>query len=689
MPDQDAVAKQSVQSRAEDSPFFSSDVVPDAGGFFWLSLARYNDAAPPYDIIYPNARDRWLQNIARQESMMAAAVYAMKTRAQTLDFKISGPEAAKNRAEEMLLNPGLGDNYLSLVGKVIDDFYTSNNGVFIERIAPGDPRKPVGEREILGFAHLDSRLCWRTYDPEFPVIYTNPVTSERHAMHRDRVVMLADNVQPNEMARGVGLCAVDRALQWVRIIRDSTIYREEKVAGKFTRAVGWAEGITKNQLRQALNAVDADQEMHDMVVYNKIPFITAPVNAAGQMGGVKLNMLDLASLPDGFVFKDDLTLYAYVLSFCFGVDAREFWPMTQSGATRADAAIQHLKAQGKGFGLLIRALTWVFRQVLPASVVMEYDFTDDEQDKLVAQLQREKTDTYDIALKAGAINALEMRALMIADGTLDEQILSSLEIPANEITMGSGQDTQATENLREDETADELAQPASVEPSDDDPSTKKKAVDPAVGYRSRVNGLVRALWRGDMNAFEFVDNMNSAIDFWFRRAWYAEIALYGLKPDDMTDAEKNRLQDEINGQLVYLLPFMRAILDNSKANGGALLPLLQRAEMWVNRIAEIRMIAANMAQADQPAEWVVGPTEHCETCLFYEGKVYRRSIWEKYLGPLDLLPRGHGLDCKGYRCQCELANTDKPILSGRPPIWKPSQKAHHHGLEISHHSHHA
>lgn len=471
------IERQSIQGRAEDSARFGQgDVIPDTGLFF-LSLASYQDAAPEYNFIYPNARDRWLQDIARQESMMAAAIYAMKTRAQTLDYAINGPEAAKTRAENLLMQPGLGDSYTAFVGKVIDDLYAANNGVFIERIAGGSPRAPIGDREILGFAHLDSRLCWRTFDPEFPVIYTNPQDGTRHAMHRDRVIMTADNVQPNELARGVGFCAVDRALQWVRIIRDSTIYREEKVAGRFTRAVGWAEGITKEQLRKALSAVDSTDEAQDLVIYNRIPFLATPINAAGQQGTVKLNLLDLASIPDGFVFKDDVTLYAYILSFCFGVDAREFWPMTSSGATRADASIQHLKSQGKGFGFLIRTLEWIFRQCLPKTVTFEYDFTDDEQDKLVADLHKVKSDMYLSIASAGIIQPLEARALMIADGILDGAILENLDLPVERMDSGNTPD-EADALGGETEEADET----DLEESD----VPGEQPEPAVNSKKKV-----------------------------------------------------------------------------------------------------------------------------------------------------------------------------------------------------------
>ena len=197
-------------------------------------------------------------------------------------------------------------------------------------------------------------------------------------------------------------------------------------------------------------------------------------------------------------------------------------------------------------------------------------------------------------------------------------------------------------------------------------------------YRRDVNAAVRNLWSGDETAFDFLERMDRAIHLWFRWVWDEEGARYGIQPQDYTPEEQNALEQAIARQQAYLLPFMNAILASSEANGGHLLPLLQRGDMWVTALEQVRQMAANFFAADQPAEWVVGPTEHCETCLFYEGRVYRRSVWKKYLEPYGLLPRtrgaNSGLICRGFKCQCNLADTRKPITPGRPPIFKATGK---------------
>lgn len=192
-------------------------------------------------------------------------------------------------------------------------------------------------------------------------------------------------------------------------------------------------------------------------------------------------------------------------------------------------------------------------------------------------------------------------------------------------------------------------------------------------YRRALTRAVSDLWAGRANGFDFIDAADRAVETWFRQEWYAGAALCGVQPDELTIEEQDALASEINQQITFLIPFMNDILNGSEARGGPLMPFLQRVELWVNDLGRIRTHAQNMACADQKAEWVYGDTiSHCPSCSFYEGKVYRRSVWEKYLGPAGLLPRtkGGALSCGGWRCLCSLENTNQPANRGRPPIWK-------------------
>lgn len=674
-------ARYSVQSRAEDSKAApGSDV--NGVGMFWLGLGQRIDEEIPWNPTYPNIRDRFLIDFARKEPMVAAARYSMKTRVSTLNYTMNAPPRTKKFAQELLNNPGLGDNLPNVVQKLSDDLDTSDNGAFLELWRPGSPTSDAGSRPVVGFAHLDSRQCWRSFDPEFPVWYTNPITGAVRKIHRSRVVMASDNPQPIELARGIGFCSVSRALRWTRIIRNILTYTDEKVSGDFTRAIGAVSGITARQLEKGLKDNVEEAERKGFVNYKGIPIFATPGDDAAQE--VKIMLQDLASIPDGFDFKTDIELYAYVLAFCFGVDAREFWPISQGLGSKGEATIQNMKARGRGIGNRIQTIEYMIRQCLPATVEFESDFVDDEQDEMQTRIHKDRQTIYSTALRDGGINNLEYRALLIADGIIDGKLLEDLDIPVtsddNADEEGEVDSLESNTNDSADPTDTAVASMALKATVTEEAVSLKTASD----YRKALRSLVRGYWKGDLGAFDFVDSMNSAINRHFHRAWIEGAKAFGITNAEMTDEEKTRLELEINTEISYVTLFADSIEEESKANGGKLGPLFDRVELWVNNYGRIVSLAGSMAAADKKSQWAYGDTiKHCVDCSTYAGRVYRNSVWRKFLEPYDAMPRGHGLACSGFQCDCSLKPTSEPVSKGRPPIPKgpskgPGKKEHDH-----------
>lgn len=657
-------SKYSVQGRADDTNFVA---FPDAiGGNIFVHIGNIADEAPDWNALYPNRRDRYLKQFMRSDTMLANGVYSMKTRLQTLNYTVNGSPRAKKYTLELLQNPGLGDSLIDIAGKWTDDLLTSDNGAFLELWRPGNPLKDAKNAPVVGFAHLDSRQCWRSFDPEYPVWYTNPQTGQIRKIHASRVLMTSDNPQPQELARNIGFCAVSRAWRWAHLIRSVMIYRDEKVTGRFTRAIGAIKGVNAKQVKDALRATDDDADSKGFVVYKGVPFLVNPGTDAA--ADVDIILQDLASLGDGFEFRTDIDLYAYVLAFSFGVDAREFWPATASGATKADASIQNMKARGRGLGFLIQSFEWAIRQCIPDTVEFTFDYTDDEQDEMQARIHKQRTDILALAVDKQAINGLEMRALMIADGIIDGTLLEQLDMPVDTDTPQDGESPQQ-----------EALEANSQDPADptDTPAEAAASRKSITAYHDTLAYYVRALWEGSYGYYDFLNAYQNAIRNGFTEAWDAGAALCGMTPDDRTDAETTRLNLEIFSEYAYVTGFAQAIIAGSKANGGTLDAFAPRLTMWANAYARVLTVAQTMACADQKARWIEGPTsDGCVDCKGYNGRVYRNSVWMKFLQPYDALPKGRGLFCKGYNCQCILDQTSAPVTKGFPPRPVGGFKAH-------------
>lgn len=420
---------QSVQSRAERSPWGVEANPPILGGWtadggFLIQVGGLIDKLPHWSI-FPGQRDAALRRLARQEPIMAGALYSMVSRIQTLEWRIEGGGNRRRKyAQDLLGNMGFGKGWTAEIGKVIYDLLTQDNGAFLEIMGPGNP---AGERvgPPIAVAHMDSAQCWRTFDPEYPVIYANPFTGTYHKLHHTRVETMSLNTMPNELARGIGFSALSRAALAVQFMRDVSIYKREKVTGQ-TRAIGIGKGFTRQGLLQALQARDEDGNSQGFVVFKGIPILLPP-GAGPTIVDMDFKLVELASLPDNFNYRDDVEIYVNTLAIAFGVDTREFWPATVTGATKADATIQHLKAQGKGIGNLIqiveRCFNWSILQSDLTGVELKFDFTDDEQDKQEAELNQIKIASLNSMVQQGILEPAAARVFAVFWGVLDSNVL--------------------------------------------------------------------------------------------------------------------------------------------------------------------------------------------------------------------------------------------------------------------------
>lgn len=184
------------------------------------------------------------------------------------------------------------------------------------------------------------------------------------------------------------------------------------------------------------------------------------------------------------------------------------------------------------------------------------------------------------------------------------------------------------------------------------------------GYQSAINSAVRGLWRGVLDRGDFKSSMTATIDRWLTIAWREGMTDAGVDPNEISATEQLALARMIAGEDEFVGGFADAIKDASKANGGALQPLLDRAAKWASKYARAKEMAYMMASADTHLKWKLGQAEnHCNDCPRLAGKVKRASEWLR----LGIFPGSPKLQCGKY-CKCpKLEKTNEPISKGPLP----------------------
>jgi hypothetical protein len=179
---------------------------------------------------------------------------------------------------------------------------------------------------------------------------------------------------------------------------------------------------------------------------------------------------------------------------------------------------------------------------------------------------------------------------------------------------------------------------------------------------------VRELYNNELGYDAFIDRMSDILPQQLRRAWNAGMRVNGLDP--MTDNRPEWeavFQEFVVNQFTFVDGFARDIVTARQAQAGTA-ALRSRVEMWANRYNECKDLAtATTAEDNQRLEWIFGDTDHCTTCQALNGIVATAREWRQAAGR-GIFPKSKALECHGYRCQCRLQKTAKPLTAGGLPV---------------------
>ena len=376
-------------------------------------------------------RDRQLRDFWPTEPYLAGALTNVVFRNSVFEWEIKGGSAKVNQAvADTLVSAIAGDSFgwVPFIEKFSQDLYSQDNGAFIELIR--DPGTDANSRfkgplaPVLGIGHLDSNRCHRTGNPDYPVVYMDR-NGGKHKLRWYEVIPFADHPSAIETMNGVGYCAVTRVLRMAQIARSLAIFKDEKISGRHFKQIHFVSGVSRQEIKDEMKRGQEEANNSGLIRFI-MPAIMASLDPEKP---VSTASIDLASLPDGFSFDEDMKWYISSLALGFGVDYQEFAPLPGGNlGSSQQSVVLHRKSSGKGPAVFMRLIADAFRNygVLPRGCQMRFN-DKDEQEELERQTVRSKAlEEYAIAIRNFVLTPEAARADLVRRGIYDDATIEGI-----------------------------------------------------------------------------------------------------------------------------------------------------------------------------------------------------------------------------------------------------------------------
>jgi len=387
---EDQFPKQAISQSVQVQPV---PISPFQGGLFTIGLASVADQVTAWGT-NTRRRDQQLREFWPTESYLAGTVATVSFRNAGFDWQINGgTERVNNAVTDMLQRAIAGDKigWSEFAKRFSQDLLTQDNGAFIELIR--DPGMDAnsrfkGERApVIGIANLDSGKCTRTGNIETPVLYEDR-DGKLHKMQWYQVIPFSEFPSAIEKMNGVGYSAVTRALRLAQIMRSIAIFKDEEVSGRNIKKINIVGGVGRQQIEDAL--ARTTEKSNNM---GNIRYIEHSILASlDPEKSVSLVTVDLASLPEGFNYDQEMQWYISGLALDFGTDYQELAPLP-GGNIGSSSQSQTLdkKSSGKGPRNWMDSLTESFKNygVLPRGCDMIFN-DKNQQEEMEKQAVRTK-----------------------------------------------------------------------------------------------------------------------------------------------------------------------------------------------------------------------------------------------------------------------------------------------------------
>lgn len=435
--------------------FLPADIAPGAAsvaslGSSWLTLSSTIDECPAY---WSRWRDAWLREFVYRpgNDLLAGAISTVAAKVATTGWYFEGPERTANFYRRVLLEQmGFGAGWTFDIMQGVWDYLTQDAGWSEERIRLGDADRAGA---AIGFAHLDAARVYPTLDPEWPIRYNDVEGDPTDAntfplLHNSQVVRIVDSPTPNRLRRGVGFCAVSRALTTAHILMDIATYERERLSDLPPAGLLLINNLTRDQWLDLTKGYDVKQKQQGNRVWRDV-MVAFGLDPALPL---KAELMSFRQVPEHFDKRETTEIAVYSFALAFRVDPRDLWPVSSGTlGTATEAEVMHLKAKAKGPGLILtsieRALNDGFS--LPPSLTFTFDFQDTDEDEQAARIAESKAKfigalaTPPMGQAEGIITREEARAWLVRQSLFDEDELPALVAPTEQVA----EDIEAAKSL--------------------------------------------------------------------------------------------------------------------------------------------------------------------------------------------------------------------------------------------------
>lgn len=432
-------------------PFvIDDDLVNTEGGasymvLRWLSAS--SDDIPPY---WSMTRDKWLRQFVYRNGPIKTAVNTFINKTVTIPWSIQAKDRSISRhvrnatgLEETLrrvtgsMSSGPLRGFKSFLKMFVKDYLTQDNGAFAVVLGAGRADGPIVGAPI-GLMHLDSALCIRTRDDEFPVKFLNAGRGGDHKeykLHYTRVIEMCNLPSSEIDLNGVGLCPVSCCIEAAQELYDIYRYNQEMFGSHPPKKILYAKkGATLKTIQDAIEAWQLK-----LLSANRTHFGGTLVMAPRGIGQeMELDTLDLHNMPEDFNRRDVTTIDKSEIAAAFGLDLRDLAYVMGAPSRTGDAEVQDKKGRGKGVGEFIETFVERMEEVYLNKEIfaLEFDNLDDDQDEQEAGIRDKRSTGRERDLRSGITIIRVERERMWEDGEITYEQFAEMELEDGRLPEG-------------------------------------------------------------------------------------------------------------------------------------------------------------------------------------------------------------------------------------------------------------